>query len=196
MHGWVNATEVPITPNPLNTDTLDLMMPGMKKYYGSGMPVNVFFRVEKISDFGVHQAEATMTGLNTLYLEFWVVTAPGIAEKASVLTLVDTQFSFTALVDNMDIAIDIQKIKLSNVVVNFCQWGRLSPAVIKIKLDSAFALGLPVVNHVLAKHPIPFPANIIPLFTMSNIVIDYYDDYIFVGMTPIFKGPSSALFIQ
>jgi hypothetical protein len=30
MEGWVRAKEIPITPNPLNTDTLDLMMPGMK----------------------------------------------------------------------------------------------------------------------------------------------------------------------
>jgi hypothetical protein len=57
-------------------------------------------------------------------------------------------------------------------------------------------LGLPVVNHVLDKNPIPFPANIIPLFTMTNIVIDYYDDYIFVGMTPIFKAPSETIFLQ
>jgi len=53
-----------------------------------------------------------------------------------------------------------------------------------------------VVNHVLDKNPIPFPANIIPLFTMTNIVIDYYDDYIFVGMTPIFKAPSETIFLQ
>lgn len=59
-------------------------------------------------------------------------------------------------------------------------------------------LALPVVNHVLAKNPITIPARIIPLFEFSNLTLDYFDDYIYAGMTPKFIAPTSneGVFIQ
>lgn len=46
IQGWVNSTSIPdFVPLQLTTDTVNVLLPGIVKAYGSGMPVDVRFNV-------------------------------------------------------------------------------------------------------------------------------------------------------
>lgn len=59
---WIKASYIPVTPNPLNTSTLNQLMPGISDYYGPGLPVDVFFEIQKIGDFGVKAKDSVLSG--------------------------------------------------------------------------------------------------------------------------------------
>lgn len=139
-------------------------MPGIASYYGKGTPLNIYFNVTRLNDFEVEHANPKMSSKTTLYLEFWAGTAPGIWEKAAAMTLVDIDFAFFANVYNMDIAISIDKINIDAVVANYCQFGTLHPATIKLKLNNGFRLFEPILNKFLGNHHITFPSQIGPYF--------------------------------
>ena len=54
IEGWFNSTMVPGgSPFQLNTDTVNVLMPGIASYYGSHLPVDVYFKVNSLGDFTV-----------------------------------------------------------------------------------------------------------------------------------------------
>ena len=134
-----------------------------------------------------------MGGVASLTLEFWVETADGTKEMAADLTLENIAFQFTALIDNMNVTLNVDKINIDSVDVLSDTFGRLNALTIKVKLNNGFRLGLPIMNAILAKHLIPIPSNIGGLFMLSDAVLGYHDNYIYVGATPTFIGPSADL---
>jgi len=59
-------------PFKLTTDSVEILLPGITKTYGSGLPVDVRFNVTKLGNFQVSEANEEMSGTTTLTLEFWV----------------------------------------------------------------------------------------------------------------------------
>jgi len=70
-------------PLNLNTDTVDIILPGIKAYYGAGLPVDVRFNVTTLGNFLVSEADEEMSGTTSLALEFWVEQANGTTEMAA-----------------------------------------------------------------------------------------------------------------
>ena len=110
---------------------------------------------------------------------------------AAELSLNNIEFDFTALVNNMDVSLNVTKLNIDKVDVVSDTFGKLSSSFIKLKLNNAFRIGLPIFNMVMAKHTIPIPSNILGLFELSNLTLGYHDNYIYAGATPTFVGPSS-----
>jgi len=192
IHGWVNATEVPAkSPFQLTTDMVNKLLPGIVSHYGSGLPVDVRFNVTSLGNFQVSEADEEMGGVATLTLEFWVEQASGVTEMAADLRLNDVLFKFTALVNNMDVSLNITKVNIDSVDVISDTFGRLSGLTIKVELNNAFRIGLPIMNLILAKHPIPVPSNIFGLFELSDLTLAYFDNYIYAGATPTFTGKTN-----
>lgn len=131
-----------------------------------------------------------MSGTSDLTLEFWVETAEGTTELACELGLNDADFQFTALVENMDVSIKIDKVNIDDVDIISATFGHLSALTIKIELNNGLRIGLPIFNKMLAKHQISIPSNIFGIFLLSDLTIGYHDDYIYAGATPTFIGPS------
>lgn len=92
----------------------------------------------------------------------------------------------------MDVSLNITRVNIDNVDVVSDTFGRLSGLTIKVELNNAFRIGLPVFNKVLAKHQIKIPSNIAGLFELSDLTLGYHDDYIYAGATPTFIGPSKT----
>lgn len=90
-----------------------------------------------------------MSGLSSLTLEFWVEQANGVTEMAADLSLEGIEFKFTALVDNMDVILNITKVNIDSVDVLSDTFGRLSALTIKVELNNAFRIGLPIMNMIL-----------------------------------------------
>lgn len=106
MQGWVNATEVP----ELTTDLLNLMLPGIKDYYGAGVPVNVFFKIDRIFDLAVSEKKQAFSGKTNVQLQFWTAMIDGNDELAADISLVNTKFSLTALIEDMKLNLHVNRI--------------------------------------------------------------------------------------
>lgn len=134
-----------------------------------------------------------MSGVTTLVLEFWVETAQGTKEMAASLRLVDTDFAFSALINDMTLAISLQKVNVNSVTILSCTFGKLSALTIKVELNNFFRLFTPAINNFLAKKTITFPSEFFGIFKLTNLTLDYYDHYIFAGATPLFIAPSKKI---
>ena len=132
-----------------------------------------------------------MSGTLALALQFWVEQADGTQALAADLQLDGIDFQFTALINNMDIALSISKINISTVTVVSSTIGRLSAVTIKLELNNAFRIGIPLINAVLTHYQIKFPSNIFGIFELSDLVLGYHDNFIYAGATPTFIGPSA-----
>ena len=65
------------------------------------------FNLTNVGDFEVSEANEEMSGSSDLNLQFWVETTDGTTEMAAELDLTDIAFKFTALVNDMDIALNV-----------------------------------------------------------------------------------------
>lgn len=135
----------------LTTGTINLLLPGIADYYGSEQPVEVDFNVTKLGGFEVSQANVEMSGATSLDLLFYVTKTDGTKELACNLELNDIAFKFTALINNMDVSLNITKVQVGSVNVVEDTFGRLSSSFIKTKINTGFAIALPIINAALAK---------------------------------------------
>lgn len=99
---WFRSTDaLPDATFKLSTDELATILPGIKKAYGS-QPVDVLVKAEEVDDVHITEANSVMGAFFTVTLDFWCNnTSTNVPELAASITLKDTEFSFSALVDNM-----------------------------------------------------------------------------------------------
>jgi len=131
-----------------------------------------------------------MGGLFTLGLDFWVNQTDNTMVQAASITLQDTDFAFTALINNMTLGMQINTINVDKVLVNSCAYGNLNAKILNVKLNSAFLVARPVINAMLSSKNIRMPTHLGKYFILSDLVLGYYNDFLFVGWTPTFVGPS------
>ena len=105
------------------------------------------------------------------------------------MTLIDTQFYFTALIDNMTIDINIGNVNVDKITVNSCSFGKLSALALKVELNNFLRIFTPQINRMLAKHAVTFPSNIFGIFLLSDLTLGYFNNYIYAGATPTFIAP-------
>lgn len=86
----------------------------------------------------------------TVQLQFW--QAGG--EEIAAITLVDTTFEFTALVNDMALGMQLHKVNVDKITADLCTCGKLKPTQLKIELNNAFRFGMPIINKLLAAHVI------------------------------------------
>ena len=186
---WVRSSMVPPTaPMSLTTTSLKTFLPGIESYYGADVPVDLHIKVETFGDITSSQSKQQLGGISTLTIEFWVETASG-EELATSMTLSNTSLAFTLLVSaDMALTLNIDTVNVDKVVVNYCSFGKLNALTLKVELNNFFRLFTPILNLKLAQHPIELPTNFF-IFTLSDVVIGYFDSYVYFGFTPTFVSP-------
>ena len=110
---------------------------------------------------------------------------------AAEISFIGLDFSFTALVTNMDLSLNISHLNVADVNVVSDTFGKLSALIIKTKINNGFRIALPIINRFLANHLIPFPSNF-GLFVLSDLTLGYHDGYIYAGATPTFVPPTAG----
>jgi hypothetical protein len=187
LKGWFNSTMIPAkAPISLTTTTLNTFLPGIQSFYGANLPVDVHFEILALNNFTVQETKELMGGVTTVVLEFWVETSESTQELATSMTLIDTSFQFTALVEAMQISINLGNVNVDKINVNYCSFGKLSALTLKVELNNFFRFFTPELNRKLAKHPVTFPSNIFGIFTLSDLTLGYFNNYIYAGFTPTF----------
>jgi hypothetical protein len=186
--GWVNKAYT----TEITTSKLNAFLPGIQGHYGN-VPVAVHFSIQKLGDFTVTEANPQMGGITTVTLEFWAQTSLTTQELATSMTLIDTKFSFTVLVNNMTINAQLGTTNVDKITVNSCAFGNLSALLLKTELNNFFRVFTPIINKDLQLHTFTVPSNIFGIFILSNLTIGYYNNYIYLGMTPTFIVPALAV---
>jgi len=146
IKGWVRSSYL---NNTITTTTLEILFPGMVATYGAGVPVDIYFELEKLGGFRVFKGNQEMKGLMTLDLQFWIAKPEGYPEYAVGLTLTDTTFGFIAPVTDMTLDLQLTKINVDHVTVTHCAWGSLSAAKIKLEINNGYRVAEPVINYFL-----------------------------------------------
>ena len=83
---------------------MNLIFPGLKNYYGPGVPLDVHIKVNELGEFEITAADQVMAGLANFDMELWANKADGTREKAVSLTLGEVAFGFSLIINDMDIA--------------------------------------------------------------------------------------------
>lgn len=174
----------------LTCGKLVALLPGIATTYGADQPVDVKIDIITLQDFQSFEANQEMKLQTSFSLEFWVHTAEGEIVEAAGLQLDDVKLGIQALTDHMNLTIALTQLNVGKVEVLNSTIGKLSPVQIKLEINNGFRIAKPIINGLLAKHPIAFPTNILGLFELEALTLSYYDDYIYAGITPIFVGPS------
>lgn len=71
-----------------------------------------------------------------------------------------------------------------------CAWGNLSALQLKVTINNALRLAIPFMNSKLANLVISLPTHVLGYFDLVDMTLSYYDDYIYVGITPLFVPPA------
>ena len=101
----------------------------------------------------------------------------------------EIDFDFSALVQDMNVTLNITKINIDQVKIISDTFGKLSALTLKLKLNNGFRILLPILNIFLEKFNVPIPSNIFGIFQLSGLVLEYFDGYIYAGATPTFLSP-------
>lgn len=186
LGGWVNKAYGPM----ITTGSLNPFLVGIQGYYGD-VPVAIHFSITKLGTFGVDPVDSMLNCLATMTLEFYAMTATG-PELATSMTLIDTAVGFSILVNAMTMQLQLDTTNVDKLTVNYCSFGKLSALLMKSELNNFFRVFTPMINSDLANDLITVPSNL-GLFQMTNLTLGYYQDYLYVGMTPVFVAPATAV---
>lgn len=132
-----------------------------------------------------------MTAVATIEVQFWVQKTDGTKELAAALSLNNIELGFIAPITDMSLTIQISRINVGSVTVISSTFGKLSGLVIKTEINNGFRIVQPFLNSYLATQTFTFPSNILGLFVLQSLTLSYYNNFIYVGMTPIFVGPAA-----
>ena len=88
----------------------------------------------------------------------------------------------------MDIVPMLKTAKVNKVVVDSCSFGKLSALTLKIEINSGIKIGKPFINKILEAKAISLPESLLQgRITFSELSINYYDNFIGLGITPRFR---------
>lgn len=121
----------------------------------------------------------------------WVHAADGTYVKAVDLLLKQVAYQGQLLVENgYDLGIQIQQVYVDKITVVSSTIGTVSTLTLKLEINNFFRLFLPLINTHLADYYVRVPQEIFGIFTLSDLSVGYFDQYLFLGMTPTFLPPA------
>ena len=186
---WLNATMVPASSKlQLNTGALEKVLPGISDYYGANQTVNVRVNVTDVYDATFLEGKETV-GLNADWnMKIYVDTVNGTTDLAADLTFTKMIADASILIDGYNVTGNFTKLKVSTITVNSCAFGTISTFKLKMEINVGLAVAAVPINKALSS--LVIPETVLGVFTLSDLVIDYYDGFLFGGATPTFIAPT------
>ena len=183
--GWFNATEVPAGAKfSLTTGFLEKAFKGISDYYGPDALVDVQFDLKSLHDFTVAANSPDLTLLGDIDLKFWVETVNG-TELAVDLSVKDfTYAGQVVILEDNALQMNITKLKVKNILVNSCSFGKIGTFKLQMGLNVALAVAAPTIEQKF--DTLSLPTSLGKFVNLSDLVIAYYDGFIGLGATPAF----------
>lgn len=190
--GWYNQTQLPPPLDfTLTTQDLNIMLPGMVNTYGKDKQVKLEYKVEDFGDFRSRFAKPYMIATATVNLRFWVVQAPDQEELAVELNLYNiTNKVFLNEKPDLRMSLMIGEFRLHGVEIVDSRIGMLNPNTIRLKLNTVNSVIVTLSNIILQKWEVQIPNSMLSgLFHLTNLHLEYFDGYIYAGVTPMYVPP-------
>ena len=187
--GWYNETQLPPPLDfTLTTQDLNIMLPGMTNTYGKNKQVKLEYKVEDFGDFRSRFAKPYMIATATVNLRFWVVTAPEQEELAVELNLYNiTNKVFLNEKPDLRMSLMIGEFRLHGVEIVDSRIGMLNPNTIRLKLNTVNSVIVTLSNIILQQWEVQIPNSMLGgLFHLTNLHLEYFDGYIYAGVTPMY----------
>ena len=188
ISGFFNATMLPEKSKvQLTTGFLEKAFKGISDYYGPDALVDVHYSLNKIYDFVISSESPDMTIYADADLKFYVEGVNG-TELAVDLAISQFEFQgqFNITEENM-LNATIKNLKVRNLAVNYCSFGKIGTFKLKMGLNVALAVAAETIEQKIGN--VTVPTDIAGHVTLSDFAIKYYDGYLGVGATPTFIAP-------
>ena len=178
----------------MTTSSLNYALLGIKKHYGADVPVTIDIKIKAVEDFHVKEADATMQALSTVDVKFFVHTVEK-TELAVELEVGQILTNFTVTIgEDMTLRGNITALNVGSIVDNYCSYGSVHVDLLRNLIDDFLdpkSDVIPTLNEYIANHIVlHLPDQFGGVFKLSELTIQYHDDYVFLGATPTFIMPS------
>jgi hypothetical protein len=90
----------------------------------------------------------------------------------------------------MNLTMHIETLNVDKIVINTDNIGKLRAAQIKISLNTAMHIIIPIANSILADKSLTIPDHFTKYFALSDVVINYFNDFLMLGLTITFVDPT------
>ena len=163
----------------------------MVSTYGKNKQVKLEYKVEDFGDFRSRFAKPYMIATATVNLRFWVVQQPGQEDLAVELNLYNiTNKVFLNEKPDLRMSLMLGEFRLHGVEVVDSRIGMLNPNTIRLKLNTVNSVIVTLTNIILQSFEVPLPNNVLGgLFHLSQLHLEYFDGYIYAGVTPMYVPP-------
>ena len=188
VDGFFNSTMIPASSKfSLTTGFLEKAFKGISDYYGPDAPVDVHYNLNKIHDFQITSESPDLTLYADADLKFYVETVNG-TELAVDLSISDFTFKgqLNITEENM-LDLTIKNLKVQNLAVNYCSFGKIGTFKLKMGLNVALAVAAETISEKVGN--VTVPTDIAGKVLLSDFAIKYYDGYLGVGATPTIVQP-------
>jgi len=187
--GEVLGDQIGSTNITLDASDLDIVFSGFSKHYGADATVDLKLNCTRLHSFTSSEANQDVSVYGTVNLQFWP-RFNGTTEKAVDIDLVDIHFIGGIAINGYNATANITTFLVDKINVVDSTIGRISTTKIKLEINTASRLLVPALNGYLQKYVVPIPKNILGVFTISDIFLNYRDGYIYAGATPTFIPPT------
>ena len=169
---------------------VDIALPGISAKYGADSIVDLKVACTDLHGFTSSEADQDVTVYGTVNLQFWP-RFNGTTELAVEMNLVDIIFTGGIAVNNFIATAEISKFLVDKVNIVTSTIGNISAIKMKIEINTVSKLLVPEVNKFVSKYQVPIPQDILNIFILTDLFLEYKDGYIFGGATPTFLAPSA-----
>lgn len=192
VHFWTKSTDIPSSFFiQLDTTSLNMFFPGMEKYYGPGLPVDIEYKLEDLENFQTRGADTSMSFDGDLGVKFWVNFPNNTKDMAVDISLEQLLVNFTGLIVNGNqVDLIVREVSLNKIEITSSTFGNVNLNLLTTLLNKGIEAGIPFFNAILQKKPITFPTDFAGLFELDDIKLKYFDGYLEAGVTPKFMPPS------
>jgi len=106
--------------------------------------------LNSIDNVHVQELNSEQGAQFTITTNFWANnTATNVPELAASLSFKDTEFSFSVIVNNMTLAMQLVKVNVDKITENYCSWGKIHTVPDKIAINNAIRALIPTINKKL-----------------------------------------------
>ena len=189
--GWEYGDQLPEKFNTtITAGLLNTALPGMTAKYGADTIVDILGNCTALHSFASSAANQDVSVQGTVNLQFWPRLADGSSELAVEFEMIDILFTGGIDVLNFNATANISTFLVDKVNVISSTIGNLSAFKLKVEFNTVSKLLVPSLNNFIQKYAFPIPQNILGIFTLNGLFLEYADGYIFAGATPTFLPPT------
>lgn len=191
VHFWTKSKDIPSSsPVKFTTSGLNLFFPGLEAHYGKDKPVDIEYRLDRVGNFIMKEADQTLGLDGDVHVKFWVETNDTAKDCAVDIVAEKVQFALSALILNdTQVYLSVSNVAIGDIKIVSTTFGNLDLQLLADCLNKVFDIAKPYLNEYLESLKLAIPEQLFGIFKLSNIDLKYHDGYIEAGLTPTFVPP-------